>query len=62
MLEKAEYALHGQLLEKADTYNYGIVVLEIISGRKEKARKGQSKKKFPMGQALILDGHFCMEY
>jgi len=34
MLEKAEYALHGQLLEKADTYNYGIVVLEIISGPK----------------------------
>ena len=34
MLEKAEYALHGQLLEKADTYSYGIVVLEIISGPK----------------------------
>ncbi|RZB81129.1 Cysteine-rich receptor-like protein kinase 2 isoform A [Glycine soja] len=29
-----EYALHGQLSEKADTYSYGIVVLEIISGRK----------------------------
>ncbi|KAG5146612.1 hypothetical protein JHK84_032155 [Glycine max] len=32
--DSAEYALHGQLLEKADTYNYGIVVLEIISGPK----------------------------
>ncbi|KAG5125170.1 hypothetical protein JHK82_031907 [Glycine max] len=29
-----EYALHGQLSKKADTYSYGIVVLEIISGRK----------------------------
>ena len=29
-----EYALHGQLSEKADTYSYGIVVLEIISGQK----------------------------
>ncbi|XP_019439539.1 PREDICTED: cysteine-rich receptor-like protein kinase 2 [Lupinus angustifolius] len=29
-----EYAIHGQLSEKADTYSYGIVVLEIISGIK----------------------------
>ncbi|KAG4989566.1 hypothetical protein JHK85_032549 [Glycine max] len=29
-----EYALHGQLSKKADTYSYGIVVLEIISGQK----------------------------
>ena len=29
-----EYAVHGQLSEKVDTYSYGIVVLEIISGQK----------------------------
>ncbi|KAK7393167.1 hypothetical protein VNO78_21659 [Psophocarpus tetragonolobus] len=29
-----EYAIHGQLSEKADTYSYGIVILEIISGQK----------------------------
>jgi len=29
-----EYAMHGQLSEKADTYSYGIVVLEIVSGQK----------------------------
>ncbi|XP_058185404.1 cysteine-rich receptor-like protein kinase 2 isoform X2 [Rhododendron vialii] len=29
-----EYAIHGQLTEKVDTYSFGIVVLEIISGRK----------------------------
>lgn len=29
-----EYAVHGQLSEKADVYSYGIVVLEIVSGRK----------------------------
>ncbi|ESW18947.1 hypothetical protein PHAVU_006G084500 [Phaseolus vulgaris] len=29
-----EYAMHGLLSEKADTYSYGIVVLEIISGQK----------------------------
>ncbi|KAJ6867569.1 hypothetical protein NC652_038699 [Populus alba x Populus x berolinensis] len=29
-----EYALHGQLSEKVDTYSFGIVVLEIVSGNK----------------------------
>ncbi|XP_027931029.1 cysteine-rich receptor-like protein kinase 2 [Vigna unguiculata] len=29
-----EYVLHGQLSKKADTYSYGIVVLEIISGQR----------------------------
>lgn len=28
-----EYAVHGLLSEKADVYSYGIVVLEIVSGR-----------------------------
>ncbi|XP_028754206.1 cold-responsive protein kinase 1 isoform X2 [Neltuma alba] len=28
----SEYAIHGQLLEKADIYSFGIVLLEIISG------------------------------
>lgn len=29
-----EYAVHGQLSEKVDTYSFGVVVLEIISGRR----------------------------
>ncbi|XP_016203503.1 cysteine-rich receptor-like protein kinase 2 [Arachis ipaensis] len=29
-----EYTIYGQLSEKVDTYSYGIVVLEIISGQK----------------------------
>ncbi|KAI3502735.1 hypothetical protein L1887_30998 [Cichorium endivia] len=29
-----EYAFHGQLSEKSDTYSFGIVVLEIVSGKK----------------------------
>ncbi|CAJ1971918.1 unnamed protein product [Sphenostylis stenocarpa] len=29
-----EYALYGQLTEKSDVYSYGIVILEIMSGRK----------------------------
>ncbi|KAL4577868.1 hypothetical protein LXL04_013983 [Taraxacum kok-saghyz] len=29
-----EYAIHGHLSEKVDTYSFGIVVLEIISGKR----------------------------
>uniref|UniRef100_A0A0D6QS17 Chitin-binding type-1 domain-containing protein n=1 Tax=Araucaria cunninghamii TaxID=56994 RepID=A0A0D6QS17_ARACU len=29
-----ECALHGQLTQKADVYSYGVVVLEIVSGKK----------------------------
>ncbi|KAD7478576.1 hypothetical protein E3N88_01712 [Mikania micrantha] len=29
-----EYTIHGQLSEKVDTYSFGIVVLEIISGKR----------------------------
>lgn len=29
-----EYAIHGQLSEKVDTYSFGVVALEIVSGQK----------------------------
>ncbi|KAL8155626.1 cold-responsive protein kinase 1-like [Apium graveolens] len=29
-----EYAIHGQLSEKVDTYSFGVVVLEIVSGKR----------------------------
>ncbi|WOH15087.1 hypothetical protein DCAR_0934622 [Daucus carota subsp. sativus] len=29
-----EYAIHGHLSEKVDTYGFGIVVLEILGGRR----------------------------
>lgn len=38
-----EYAMHGQLSEKADTYSFGIVVLEIISGQKSTDVKGDEE-------------------
>lgn len=28
-----EYAMRGHLTDKADVYSYGVVVLEIVSGR-----------------------------
>jgi len=32
-----EYALYGQLTEKADVFSFGVLVLEIISGRKNQS-------------------------
>lgn len=32
-----EYLVRGQLTEKADVYSYGVLVLEIICGRKSHA-------------------------
>ncbi|KAF8387631.1 hypothetical protein HHK36_026284 [Tetracentron sinense] len=29
-----EYVIHGQLTEKADVYSYGVLVLEVLTGRK----------------------------
>ena len=29
-----EYAVHGHLSEKVDTYSFGVVILEMISGRR----------------------------
>lgn len=38
-----EYALKGQLTEKADVYSFGIVALEVISGRQHMERKLQEE-------------------
>jgi hypothetical protein len=32
-----EYAVRGQLTEKADVFSFGVLVLEIISGRKNQS-------------------------
>lgn len=32
-----EYLVRGQLTEKADVYSFGVLVLEIVSGRKSNA-------------------------
>ncbi|KAH9328060.1 hypothetical protein KI387_000168, partial [Taxus chinensis] len=43
-----EYATHGQLTDKADVYSYGMLVLEIVSGKKVR------DPKLPLEMELLL--------
>ncbi|KOM52785.1 hypothetical protein LR48_Vigan09g144400 [Vigna angularis] len=49
-----EYAMHGQLSEKADTYSYGIVVLEIVSGQKSTDVKNDEDGEYLLRRAWKL--------
>ncbi len=44
-----EYALRGQLTEKADVFSFGVVVLELISGR------SNFDLRLPSDTAYLLD-------
>ena len=37
-----EYLIRGQLTDKADVYSFGVLILEIISGRRNNAFRGDS--------------------
>jgi hypothetical protein len=43
-----EYALHGQLTPKADVFSFGIVALELVSGRQN------MNPKLPQNQQYLL--------
>ncbi|TKY47328.1 Cysteine-rich receptor protein kinase 3 [Spatholobus suberectus] len=49
-----EYAIHGQLSEKADTYSFGVVVLEIISGQKSSELRADAEGEFLLQRAWKL--------
>ncbi|XP_027337520.1 cold-responsive protein kinase 1-like [Abrus precatorius] len=49
-----EYAIHGQLSEKADTYSFGVVVLEIISGQKSSELRDDAEGEFLLQRAWKL--------
>ncbi|KAL7251359.1 hypothetical protein ACSBR1_013241 [Camellia fascicularis] len=48
------YAIHGQLFEKVDTYSFGVVVLEIISGQKCNEMKVESAELFNKNRTFHL--------
>ncbi|VAH55321.1 unnamed protein product [Triticum turgidum subsp. durum] len=49
-----EYAIHGQLSEKVDTYSFGIVILEIISGRKINDTRTEAETQYLLESAWKL--------
>lgn len=49
-----EYALHGHLSEKVDTYSFGIVVLEIVSGRKSNNVQDEATSEYLLEQVKFL--------
>lgn len=49
-----EYVVHGQLTEKVDVYSYGMLVLEIVSGRKYTEPKLPAQMELPLRWAWSL--------
>ncbi|GAA0164051.1 transmembrane signal receptor [Lithospermum erythrorhizon] len=49
-----EYAIHGQLTEKVDTFSFGVVALEIISGRRSTDAKSEPVAQFLLEEAWKL--------
>jgi serine/threonine protein kinase len=49
-----EYAIHGQLSEKVDTYSFGVVVLEILSGRKSNDTRLEPETQYLLERAWKL--------
>ena len=44
-----EYAIRGQLTRKADIYSFGVLLLEIVSGR------CNTNKRLPVGEQFLLE-------
>jgi serine/threonine protein kinase len=61
-----EYAIHGQLSEKVDTYSFGVVVLEILSGRKSNDTRLEPETQYLLEWVSIivlkLPSYWCIRY
>ncbi|KAG7953437.1 hypothetical protein I3843_12G110100 [Carya illinoinensis] len=49
-----EYALHGYLTDKADVYSFGIVALEIVSGKSNTSHRPKGESLHLLDWALVL--------
>ncbi|XP_042517869.1 cysteine-rich receptor-like protein kinase 2 isoform X1 [Macadamia integrifolia] len=45
-----EYVVHGQLTEKADVYSYGVLILEVLTGRKNTTSMSSTVGHYLMSQ------------
>lgn len=51
-----EYAMRGYLTDKADVYSFGVLVLEIVSGRNNTTYRGKEKSFYLLDWAQLLKG------
>eukprot|EP01018_Ginkgo_biloba_P022352 Gb_24312 [translate_table: standard] len=49
-----EYAMHGHLTEKADVFSFGVLVLEVVAGRKSIDMNESSPRRFLLEWAWML--------
>ncbi|KAJ7981876.1 LRR receptor-like kinase [Quillaja saponaria] len=49
-----EYAMHGYLTDKADVYSFGIVALEIVSGRSNTTHRSKEESFYLLDWARLL--------
>ena len=49
-----EYAMHGYLTDKADVYSFGIVALEIISGRNNRTQRMKEEALYLLDWVSII--------
>lgn len=49
-----EYAIHGQLTKKADIYSFGVLIIEIVSGRSISKVHWSEMEKFLLEQVSYL--------
>lgn len=52
-----EYAMRGHLTEKVDVYAFGIVILEILSGRSVFSLKLDEDKKYLIEWVCSINSH-----
>lgn len=53
-----EYLVKGQLTEKADVYSFGVLVLEIVCGRKNNAFVEDSGSLLQTVRSILPTPHF----
>lgn len=56
-----EYAMHGYLSVKTDVFSYGVLVLEIVSGRKNHDGKLEREKADLLSYVSYFPGEVLMQ-
>ncbi|CAA7060344.1 unnamed protein product [Microthlaspi erraticum] len=55
-----EYAMHGHLTEKADVYSFGVIALEIVSGKSNSSVKPSDELEFLLDHAYVMKDRGCL--